>query len=341
MNLKIEEEGFDMKKVALIFRSKKRNEFSIEALFNSMYQYLSNDYHVDNYYLPNGHYNKMSYIIENYRYAKRIDADIYHISGEVYFITPAFPKEKIILTVHDFVDLENMKGIKRMIRYIFWYYIPFHHCKYIACISHNTYRELESRFPFAKNKIIYSPNPISDKYIRSDKEFNGLCPQILIVGTRINKNIDRIISAVKGIKCKLLIIGKLSDQQKKLLSNNKVMYKNVFHISDNDMINAYIESDMLCFPSLYEGFGRPIIEANAIGRPVITSKIEPMIEVGGDAALFVDPYDIKSIRNGILSIIKHDDLRNKLIHAGYENAEKYRAKNVAHIYKKIYKKVDV
>lgn len=323
-----------MKKIAWIFRSKERNEFSIETLFNCFKNHVSES-EIQEYYLPRGRYNRWTFLIENCKYAKSIKADIYHITGEVYFVTPFFPKDRTILTVHDCVDLDSTKGLKKIIRWLFWYYIPFHHCKYIACISHSVCEEIERRFPFVKDKIVYAPNPIDDAYLACKKDFSAE-PKILIVGTRINKNVERIIEAVKGMSCSLYIIGRLSENQKELLEKYNVKYENAYNISDTQMRKAYEKSDLICFPSTYEGFGRPIVEANAIGRPVVTSNLQPMTEVGGNAAIFVDPYDVDSIKAGLLEVINSEEIRNKLIENGYKNSQKYTADAVARIYMELY-----
>ena len=327
------------KKICLIFRSKKRNEFSIEALFNSLEVYFKKKYDIESLFLPSEHYNSISSLKNNLNAVKGISADIFHITGEVNFVCKKLPKEKSIITIHDFVDLEKMHGLKRMIRKIFWYKIPLKKCKYIVCVSRKTLNELNSFFPFTKNKSFYIPNPIDDSYQIKEKNFNKLNPRILLIGTRENKNIERTILALKDISCELLIVGKLSNEQLSLLETNKINYTNVYRISNEEMLNAYIGCDILCFCSTYEGFGRPIIEANAIGRIVVTSNIEPMLEVGGDSAIFVDPYDIDSIKNGIINCIDNDDLREKTILNGFKNAEKYRANKIAEEYMNLYEKM--
>ncbi len=157
------------------------------------------------------------------------------------------------------------------------------------------------------------------------------------MGTRPNKNLGRIINAVRGLKCKLLIVGKLHNEQKELLLQNNVNYENRFDLDDNQIIDCYVKSDIVCFPSLFEGFGRPIIEANAIGRVVITSNMEPMNEVADGAAILVNPYNELEIRKAIISAITDENLRMELIEAGLKNAEKYRATKVAQIYNDIYR----
>jgi len=93
---------------------------------------------------------------------------------------------------------------------------------------------------------------------------------------------------------------------------------------------------MVVFASLAEGFGLPIIEANAIGRPVVTSNLSPMKEVAGDAGCLVNPCDVTDIRDGIRRVIGDDEYRNALIERGYENAQRYRADVVARQYARLY-----
>ena len=200
--------------------------------------------------------------------------------------------------------------------------------------------ETVERFPFTKNKVMYIPNPVDDSFVYVDKPFNNEKPLILVVGTRENKNVERIIEAVKGINCSLHIIGVLSDKQKNLLEESSIDYKNSFRISDDDVRQAYIDADILCFPSLYEGFGRPIIEANAIGRAVLTSNILPLSEVAADAALLVNPYDVNEIREGLLKIIENQKLREKLVANGLINERKFRAETVASQYLELYKMIE-
>ena len=93
------------------------------------------------------------------------------------------------------------------------------------------------------------------------------------------------------------------------------------------------------FASTYEGFGVPIIEAQAMGRVVITSNIEPMNKVAGNGAIIVDPYDVNSIKEAVLRIIDNVELRNDIILKGLKNASKYSSESIASKYLKLYKKV--
>jgi glycosyltransferase involved in cell wall biosynthesis len=326
-------------KVELIFRSKKRNEPSIETFFSTLKSYFLQEYEIEEFFLPQERYNRVSKIIDNINSVKKLDADIFHITGETYFVAIGLPSKKTIITMHDYSNYEMKQCIRRVVSWLLWHYIPLKKCKYVVCVSEMVQRQTIERFPFCKNKCFYIPNSIDDTYKFREKEFNAKCPRILVIGTRENKNVERIIRAVSEINCELNIIGILSEEQVTLLKECKIQYTNSHHISDKEVLDAYIHCDIVCFPSTYEGFGRPIVEANAVGRAVVTSNISPMTEVAADAAELVDPYDVNSIRKGIQKVIDDDDYRNDLIQAGLVNAKKYKSQRVAKQYMDLYEKI--
>ena len=105
------------------------------------------------------------------------------------------------------------------------------------------------------------------------------------------------------------------------------------------MFNEYVSSDILLFCSTYEGFGLPILEAQSVGRVVITSRIEPMAQITGDGGYLVDPLNYLSIREGILNVINNSSLRNNLINNGFENIKKYSASDITRRYLRLYKDI--
>ena len=105
------------------------------------------------------------------------------------------------------------------------------------------------------------------------------------------------------------------------------------------MIEHYKNADIISFISTYEGFGLPILEAQSIGRPVITSNISSMPEVAGDGALFADPYDVASIRKGILNLINNETLREDLILKGLNNILRFQPKLIAEQYAELYRNI--
>ena len=111
-------------------------------------------------------------------------------------------------------------------------------------------------------------------------------------------------------------------------------------LSDQEILKEYINCDIVSFPTLYEGFGMPIIEGQAVGRVVLTSDLEPMKEMAGDAALLVDPYSIESIRNGIMKLIKNHHYRDDLIKRGLENIERFKLPAIVKQYMDLYTKLE-
>ncbi len=157
--------------------------------------------------------------------------------------------------------------------------------------------------------------------------------------TKKNKNLERLIYAVKNISCQLLIVGKLSNNQINLLKENNIKYLNYFQISQEEMIKVYRQSDILYFASLYEGFGIPILEAQATGRVIITSSCSSMPEVAGEGAYFVDPNNIEEIKIAIKQLIQNDNLRNQLIDKGLINCRNYQPQIIANLYSELYNEI--
>ena len=96
---------------------------------------------------------------------------------------------------------------------------------------------------------------------------------------------------------------------------------------------------MLSFVSTYEGFGLPIIEAQACGRVVLTSNIASMPEIAKDGALLVTPMDVNDIKNGFNQLINNSKLRDELISKGLENVKRFEPKKIANQYKNLYNSI--
>jgi glycosyltransferase involved in cell wall biosynthesis len=95
------------------------------------------------------------------------------------------------------------------------------------------------------------------------------------------------------------------------------------YLSDELVALLYSQTDVFVYPSHYEGFGLPVLEAMTLGAPVITSNTSSLPEVAGDAALLVDPDNPTQIADAILKVISDSQLRNELIHKGQERAKLY------------------
>ena len=179
---------------------------------------------------------------------------------------------------------------------------------------------------------------INDLFKKYEKIFNAATPRILHIGTAPNKNLERVVPALNGINCNLVIIGKINQNIVSLLEQNKVNYE-LFdrRLTENEVVEEYNKCDILTFVSTLEGFGMPIVEANTVGRVVITGNVTSMPEIAGDAACLVDPFDVEAISKGFKKIIADKGYRERLIENGFKNAQRFSLKTLADEYASIYR----
>lgn len=279
-------------------------------------------------------------ILKNILFASKNRCGINHVTGDIHYIIPFLGKRnKKILTIHDLVLLNNTSKftLKYWILYYFWYKIPCRFADIITTVSKKTKDELIKYNIVDEAKIVIIPNPIDDLFEYTPKTFNTIFPNLLFIGSTPNKNLSRVILSLIGLRCNLTIIGHISQADLKLLNENDITYVNKYELSINELLTEYKNCDAVVFPSYYEGFGMPIIESQALGRPVITSNIEPMKTVAGqNGAFLVDPYDVEDIRNGILSCFNNNEIRESVIQNGLINVGRFKLNNIISMYSKLY-----
>ena len=264
---------------------------------------------------------------------------ITHITGDVHYAILGAWLSKRVLTIHDLEFMNRTSGITREIYKLFWIKLPVRFAHRVTTISETTKNDIVSftKIKPEKIKVIYDfADPI---YQPATRVFNSVNPSILCIGTKHNKNLPRLIEAIVSVNCELIIVGKLNNTLKQMLTSYSVSYRNFQNLSLEDLHKLYLQADLLAYVSLQEGFGMPIIEAQNTGLPVVTSSVSCMPEIAGEGAVFVDPLSIDSIREGICKTIGDAQLRNEVISKGYENAKRFSYEGTAKKYAGLYREL--
>jgi glycosyltransferase involved in cell wall biosynthesis len=322
-------------RVTFFQRGGERTYFSIERVFADVRAAMPEDINIrvaKCRFPSRGVWRRAYSVVE----AVFRQGDVNHITGDVNFLTLLLSRARTVLTIHDLVSVHQLRGLRQRVYLLLWFWLPTRQAAAVTVISDATKRELLRHVRLDPEKVHVIHDCVSSDFQPAPKEFNKTRPIILQVGTRPNKNLERVIEALQGIACHLRVIGHLSDLQKAMLQRCRIEYSAVANISSGQVINEYRQCDMLVFASTYEGFGLPIIEAQATGRPVVTSDLLSMPEVAGDAACLVDPLDTRSIREGIMKVIGDEDFRDKLVHMGFENIKRFSSVVIARQYAQLY-----
>ncbi|WP_373551426.1 glycosyltransferase family 4 protein [Haliscomenobacter sp.] len=329
----------DFPDVRLFFRkSRPGGNFSIEASFETMLLvfpkvmgYTPQTLEAPTY--SNGIWPRVQIALAARRGRHRIN----HITGDVHFAALALPRRGTILTVHDCGFMRHPNPWLRRFLWLFWLKLPVAHAQVVTAISEATKAELIHFTGCNPAKIRVIPTIIKTHFNAQPKAFQVSKPRILHIGNAPNKNLLRHIEALRGIECTFHIIGKISAEVQSRLQDSQIDYFNEYDLTDAQVQAAYHQCDLLLFASTLEGFGMPILEAQTVGRPVVTSNLSSMPEVAGTAACLVDPLSVASIRDGVQRVINDAPYREGLIAAGFENVKRFQAETVARAYGEVYR----
>ncbi len=262
-------------------------------------------------------------------------ADIYHITGDTHFLIWGVRRDKKkVLTIHDLGFLRDSKGIKRMILKYFWLTGPMKKADVVTTVSVATKNDIRRFFSKYSKKIHVIPTVIDPRFTPVEKAFKTEWPTILLLGSAPNKNLKRVLKATKGLNVHLSIVAQLDAEELALLAGQS--YEVSSSISFDSLLEKYQQTDIVMLCSTLEGFGMPIIEAQATGRVVLTSNCSSMPDVAGKGALFVDPFSIKSMREGLEKLISDAKLRETLINEGFENTKRFLPETISAMYLEVY-----
>ncbi|OQA35368.1 MAG: Mannosylfructose-phosphate synthase [Parcubacteria group bacterium ADurb.Bin326] len=259
---------------------------------------------------------------------------------------PLPKKTRIMVTVHD-VGFKRSPQLYKPIQV--WYHdLTMRRIKgradVIITISEFSKQEIIELYQVdeKKIKVIYLGFDVNKFFVQSPSEtnqkilekYNVASPYLLYIGRlEKKKNIANMIAAFALAKesqpdLKLVLAGSAGhqfDDIKKIIDDNKLENEVVItgYVEQADLPVIYNQAEIFLFPTLYEGFGLPILESMASGVPVLTSNFAPHTEVGGEAAYYADPHSPQSLADGIIKILEDSDLKQSLKDKGLVRAKEF------------------
>lgn len=264
---------------------------------------------------------------------------IYHrYEGNLLFCplpeAPLFSRCRFVVTLHDLIPC-HFPNWRKNSTYYHLIYIPqvLHQAEHILCDSQATADDAMARHQISARKLSVVPLACDTDHFR----FLDLPMQnyFLYVGRDDpHKNLPRMIQALaqlnrNGLACELWLVGGLNPRNQQTITR---LTSDLGLISQVKLLN-YVPYDQLpvlinqaiglLMPSLWEGFGLPVLEGMACGTPVITSNLSSLPEVAGEAALLVDPYQVDSIAAAMERLVRDGDLRRHLRELGWARVRQF------------------
>jgi glycosyltransferase involved in cell wall biosynthesis len=281
---------------------------------------------------------------------RKYKIDLYHAPGNLG--VPLLTNIKIVLTIHDLIPLQvinyfSYSKLPQISKYLYLSRLNSSISKSDKIINDSEYtKNLLIKKGVSKNKIsvIYPgleklPEPFS-KNIYGDYILNN-------GGLDIRKNTDGLIKSFAAVHkdfpgLKLIITGnnpKYIEELLGLIKSLGLQKSVVFvgYVDDKELATLIKNAKCVCYPSLIEGFGFPVVEAFSLGVPVVSSNTSSIPEIAGKAAVLVNPKNTREISNAIISVLKGNKLRQVLIKAGYEQVKKFSWKISINKYLDLYK----
>ncbi len=266
------------------------------------------------------------------RAARRLGVDALHVQ----YNGPRVRRPALVTTVHDvsFRLFPEWFSLRDRLVLDLGLRSTLSVAEHVFAVSECTRRDITEVYDVAPRRITVTHNALPPGFeapghgeVASVLESHGVDrPYVLFVGVRQpRKNLPRAIRAFSTAKAtadlphRLVLVGKhgwQSGETEAAIREAGDDVQAIGYVPDADLPSLYAGAELFLFPSLYEGFGIPVLEAFACGTPVITSDGSALPEVAGDAALAVDPRDEASIAEALLRLLADADLRAKLVERG-------------------------
>lgn len=258
-----------------------------------------------------------------------------------------FPLVPQVVVVHDILPLHFLEEYPRQQHY-FRAFVPMilRRSQVIIAVSERTKQDIGDTYGIGADRIRVVPNGVDRSRYRTgidpagSKRKYGLEAYLLYVGNLLpHKNLPRLLEAfalvAERFPHRLVIAGKkdpryapaLEGKVKALGLEEKVSFLD--YVPSEELPALYAGADLFILPSLYEGFGLPVLEAMACGTPVIASRAGSIPEVAADAALLIDPYDVQELAGAIEAVLGDPGTREMMRRRGLEQAERFNWRRTA------------
>lgn len=286
---------------------------------------------------------------------------------DLFFISlPLLKSTKLVVTIHDIIPLLYPEyyppGIKGKIRFQIQKVL----LKKINAVITDTKaskRDIIKYLGYPEDKIypIYLGTDKKFKKTSNPKGYNQLRKKynlphkfVLYVGdVNYNKNLLRLAKACKLINTTLVIVGKQAmveefdkkHPEMKMWTEFLLKYKSdsdikrLGFVNDEELVSLYNCASVYCQPSLYEGFGLPVLEAMSCGCPVVCAETPALEEIAGDAALYANPHSSRDIASKLSNVLEDSKTRKTLINQGYKNLQRFSWKKCARETLDVYREV--
>ncbi len=289
--------------------------------------------------------------------------DIYH--GPDFVLPPLGKHVRKIVTIHDLAFLEHPEYAVPSLAAYLRKVVPeaVAAADIVTTVSNEVSRTLVEHFHTPREKLVVVPLGVNRYFRRvtdpllldaTRYKFDLKHPLVLAVGTQEpRKNHSGLIKAFykaqkeKNGPAMLAIAGNtgwLYEETQQLVKELHLEKKVRFlgRVTDHELVTLYSSADIFAFPSFFEGFGIPPIEAMACGAPVITSNTSSLPEVAGDAALLVDPHNVDELAEAITRLTKDEGLRDELRQKGYQRVKEFSwevsANKMLTLYQRLYQR---
>ncbi len=326
-----------MLSVTYFYREPRKTGVSIEGIFKLVKECLAGKVQITEFYCD----AKLSRQA-NMRCAAQHAGEINHITGDVNFLALGLKGKKNILTVHDLGHYDTLKkrGFLQFTIYrLFWFKYPLKYIDVVTVVSQFTKSRLVEYFDFPGERIRVIHDPVKPIFQFVKKEKLNVRPVILMMGTGRHKNLGNLIEAARGSDFHIDIIGWPAADELARLKSYGISHTVYNNLTDEEVYKRYIECDVLFNASFYEGFGMPVIEAQSVGRPVVTSNIGAMKEVAGNSAVLADPNKPEEIRAAIAKLVTDREHYDRIVSLGRENIAAYGYQAIANQYLEVYEEL--